>query len=115
MLQLDWQMDSGRSYSENRRSLFENHLEVAKRSSSKTIFAGPLGCTRARGDPLSCYIVSRYTYRSRFTGVLHVWQWHRATPPPPIGPVARQLPGVSHVKLPFEKCRATGECIAVGF
>ena len=30
------------------------------------------------------------------------------TPKRPVAPVALQLPGVSHVKLPLKRCRATG-------
>ena len=62
------------------------------------------------GDPLS-----RYTCRSRFPqnpGIFQVWQQYRATPPVkgPIAPVALELPRVSHVKLPLNRCRATGGC-----
>ena len=39
-----------------------------------------------------------------------VQQQYRATPPlkGPVAPVALELLGVSHVKLPLKKCRATG-------
>ena len=46
-----------------------------------------------------------------FSGVAAV---SRYTPPPPlkgpVAPVALQLPGVSHVKLPLKRCRAPGRC-----
>ena len=58
--------------------------------------------------------MSRYTFRSRSPqnpGVFQVQQWYRSTTHPLKGPVAApvalQLPGVSHVKLPLKRCRAT--------
>ena len=45
-------------------------------------------------------------------GFFQVQQRYRATPSlqSPVAPVALQLPGVSHVKLPLKRCRATGGC-----
>ena len=64
------------------------------------------------GEPLS-----RYRGRSRFPqnpgGFSGVAAVSRYTPPPlegPVAPVALELPGVSHVKLPLKRCRATGGC-----
>ena len=59
--------------------------------------------------------LSRYTCRSRFPlnpGVFQVQQQYRITLPlkGPVAPVALELPGVSHVKLPLKRCRATGGC-----
>ena len=71
-------------------------------------------CTRVRGPPVGLH-VSRYTCRSRSPQnprIFQVWQRYRATPPlkGPVAPVAVQLPRVSHVKLPLQRCRATGGC-----
>ena len=67
------------------------------------------------GDPLS-----RYTCRAthvaadflRIQGFSSVAAVSRYTPPQkgPVAPVDLELPGVSHVKLPLKRCRATGGC-----
>ena len=60
--------------------------------------------------------VSRYTCRSRFPqnpGFFRCSSNIALHPPPlkgPVAPVALELPGVSHVKLPLKWCRATWGC-----
>ena len=42
---------------------------------------------------------------------LESWGFASVAAPPlrgPVAPVALELPGVSHVKLPLKRCRATG-------
>ena len=68
------------------------------------------------GDPLS-----RYTCRATRVAadILRILGFFRCSssialhPPPlkgPVAPVVLERPGVSHVKLPLKRCRATGGC-----
>ena len=60
-------------------------------------------CTRTPEPPLTLHLW-RYMCRSR----LPLEFACMAALPPVKGPVARHLPGVSHVKLPLKRCCATG-------
>ena len=64
-------------------------------------------CTRVRGPPVALHMSQQISSESLgFSGVAAV---SRYTPlKGPVAPVALELPGVSHVKLPLKRCRATG-------
>ena len=87
-------------------------MEMGK---SNAASQAPHSCTRdVCGDPRRATCVALHC-RSRFPqnpGVFQVRQRCRATPPLKnhVVPVALQLSGVSHVKLPLKRCRATRGC-----
>ena len=68
------------------------------------------------GDPLSRYACRTTRVAADFLRILGFFRCSSGialNPPPqknPAAPVALQLPGVSHVKLPLRRCRATGGC-----
>ena len=68
---------------------------------------GNLSCTRVRGPPVALHVSQQISLESwGFAGVAAV---SRYTPlKGPVAPVTLDLPGVSHVKLPLKRCRATG-------
>ena len=64
-------------------------------------------CTRVRGRPVALHVSQQISSES--WGFLGVAAVSRYTPlKGPVAPVALELPGVSHVKLPPKRCRATG-------
>ena len=65
--------------------------------------------TRARVPPVALHVSQQISSQSwGFSGVAAAPC--TTTLKGPVAPVALQLPGVSHVKLPLKRCRATGGC-----
>ena len=66
--------------------------------------------TPCRATRVALHVSQQISFESwGFSGVAALQQY-RATRPlkGPVAPVALELPGVSHIKLPLKRCRATG-------
>ena len=64
------------------------------------------------GEPLSRYTCRATCVRADFLRILGSFRCSSSISlhplKGPVAPVALELPGVSHVKLPLKRCRATG-------